>query len=93
MVLSACAAANGRYFIIMTRFIVWGRLFWKKLWDKHSFSNFLLFGCFFFRLSDLFTWVLLDCCVYVSAAECAILSATATFKGTERQKYSLRKGK
>lgn len=73
----------------MTRFIVWSRLFGKKLWDKHSFGNFLLFGCFFFsQLSVLFTWVLLDCCVYVSAAECVVLSATAMFKGTEKQKYS-----
>lgn len=42
----------------------------------------------FFHLSGLFTWVLLDRCVYVSAAECVVLPATATFKGTERQKYS-----
>lgn len=48
MLLSACAAANNQYFIIMTRFIVRSRLFWKTLWDKHSFSNFLLLGSFFF---------------------------------------------
>lgn len=60
---------------------------------KNFGTNILsVISCFsafsFFRLSVSFTWVLLDCCVYVSAAECVVLSTTAMFKGTERQKYS-----
>lgn len=51
-----------------------------------SFGTSLLsvISCFqlvlFFHLSGFFTWVLLDRCVYVSAAECVVLPATATFK-------------
>lgn len=75
------AAVNSRYFII-TGFSCMKRTLLGKASGQRSFCNFLLSAGSFFHLSGLFTWVLLDRCVYVSAAECVVLPATATFKGT-----------